>query len=111
MGVPRFDPNELAIHHAKHRAQFPGLSAIQYQNLADSFLGRPASSELLECKRNKGDVLRYDTVTEEFAVLSSTGIIRTYFKPVPCASLQVKRNCHGEPTNMDYFRVECGRER
>jgi hypothetical protein len=52
--------------------------------------------------------------TEEFGVLSAAGIIRTYFKPVPCVSLPVhvvKSNCHGEPTNVEYFRSECGRER
>ena len=113
LGVPRFDPSELAIHHAKHGAQFPGITATDYENLADRFLGRPPTASMLECRRKKGDMLRYDKTTEEFGVLSPAGIIRTYFKPVPCVSLPLplRTNCHGHPTNVDYFREECKRER
>ena len=113
MGVPRFDPSELAIHHAKHGAQFPGLTATEYEELADKFLGNPLTPAMVECRRRKGDVLRYDTKTEEFGVLSVTGIIRTYFKPVPCETLPaaLRRNCHEHPTNLDYFHEECRKER
>jgi len=112
-GVARFAPGERLIHHAKHKAQFPGLTDIQYEELADVFLRRTPALELLECERKKGDVLRYDTATGEFGVLSATGIIRTYFKPVPCISLpvEIRTNCHGKPTNIDYFNSECRKER
>ena len=66
-----------------------------------------------ECRRKKGDVLRYDPTTEEFGVVSSAGIIRTYFKPIPCASLppMIRHNCHGLPSNIEYFKTECRNER
>ncbi len=67
------------------------------------FLSRPFGPGLMQCRRKKGDVLRYDTTTTEFGVLSVTGVIRTYFKPVPCVSLPpgAKLNCHRQPTNLD----------
>ncbi|ASV88650.1 putative large secreted domain protein (plasmid) [Ochrobactrum quorumnocens] len=39
--------------------------------------------------------MRYNPVTEEFGVVSSSGDIRTYYRPDPTV--------HGWPTNLDYF--------
>lgn len=103
----------MAIHHAKHQSDFPGLTPAQYEALADAFLQRPSSSSFKECNRKRGDFLRYDMVTGEFAVLSNNGVIRTYFKPVPCATLppSARVRCHGYSSNLDYFNAECRRER
>jgi len=82
----------------------------EYERRAEQFLLAPLRPDLLECKRKRGDIVRYDKVTQEFAVLSAAGVIRTYFKPVPCASLPrgvPKTGCHGMRDNMEYFRTEC----
>lgn len=42
-----------------------------------------------------GDKVRYDHTTNEFGILSSGDVIRTYFKPDPTD--------HGFSTNLDYF--------
>ena len=110
--MAQFGTGELARHYAKHKADFPGITEAQYEKLAAGFLlGQPTQS-MLECQRKKGDMLRYDSITKEFGVLSADGIIRSYFKPAPCASLAVALpgGCHGHPTNEDYFHAECKRQ-
>ena len=110
--MPRFEPNERAIHYAKHRADFPAITEVQYEQAAERFLLAPLHSDLLECKRQRGDIVRYDKVTGEFAVLSATGMIRTYFRPIPCASVPRGAplvGCHGETDNVAYFNKECAK--
>lgn len=102
----RFEATELLIHFSKHRLDFTATTAADYELLAEQFLLSPMRPTLLECRRRGGDTLRYDTVTEEFAVLSSAGVIRTYYRPVPCVARPIPP-CHGERTNADYFRKAC----
>jgi pyocin large subunit-like protein len=102
----RFDSYERSIHFAKHGADFPVPGEVEYELAAERFLLSPVRSGLLECKRNGGDLLRYDTASEEFAVMSRSGVIRTYYKPVPCVVRAVPF-CHGEPDNVHYFRKTC----
>jgi pyocin large subunit-like protein len=78
----------------------------EYEAEAVRFLTSPSRSGLMECNRTGGDVVKYDTATEEFGVLASDGTIRTYYKPVPC-SAAVTVNCHGETDNLAYFRKAC----
>ena len=76
------------------------------------------AAHVLECTRSgvrKGDVVRFDTVTEAFGAMRSNGTIKTYFKPVPCSSLPAAQaavsilagKCHSKVSNLDYFRGEC----
>lgn len=112
LGVARFDAAERAIHFAKHRADFNTLNEIEYENLADGFMSGAVHADLLECVRTRGDVVRYNRATDEFGVLSSSGMIRTYFKAKPCASLPPsapKIGCHGFASNLQYFKSECVR--
>jgi pyocin large subunit-like protein len=111
--VASFEAGELARHYAKHGGLFPGKSVDDYENAAARFLESPHGPTTLECRRRKGDLVRFDLATDEFGVLSANGQIRTYFKPVPCASLPVgfKANCHGFSDNITYFRKECLSER
>ena len=106
-----FDPNELPIHWAKHRTEFPAaMTMSDYEKQADALLSRQLSAALLECTRGRGDVVRYDTVTTEYVVRSTAGLVRTYFKPMPCSSIPAwlpKVRCHGYATNLDYFNGEC----
>ncbi len=102
----QFDRAELAIHFAKHSGDFSSINALAYEQEAERFLLSPKRPSLLECSRIGGDVVRYDTATEEFAVLSNTGIIRSYYKPVPCVVRRVQF-CHGEADNVQYFLKTC----
>ena len=88
-----FDPLELADHFRKHRADFNVSSDKQYEVLADRFLASPIKSTQMECVRQNGDRIRYDMNTRELGVISRAGVIRTYFKPRPCAGL-VRYACH-----------------
>src|SRR5687767_2199638 len=99
---------DLAGHYGSHvlnKSEFPlVLSQDDYLYLADCFLGKPLDATTLECQRTNldgsmGDVVRYNTVTQEFGILSAYGIIRTYFMPDPAE--------HSFPTNEDYFRWNC----
>jgi pyocin large subunit-like protein len=72
-----------------------------YEMKALEFLTKPATPSMNECVRQQGDVVRYDSASEEFAVFSVDGFIRTYMK----ASVAV----HGLSSNIAYFRQECNR--
>jgi len=105
-----FDPLELADHFKKHRADFTVLTDRDYEAMADHFFASPPAPHVMECIRTRGDVIRYDTITTEYAVRSSAGIIRTYFKPVPCSSIQAgapRVPCHNFVDNVAYFRYTC----
>lgn len=103
----RFETRELARHHAKHAHHFPVNNATEYEHSAAHFLIKVKGPTIVECRRKEGDIVRYDTATEEFGVLSSLGIIRTYFKPVPCRAAPPP--CHGHRDNLEYFKNECGK--
>ncbi len=108
---------QLSQHFANHGPALGVHSVQEYEKRADRFLGGPKPSHVQEYKRSKGDVLRYDTITQEFGVVDRFGTIRTYFKPVPCSSLPASiraaekkaGRCHGHATNQDYFSSECKR--
>jgi pyocin large subunit-like protein len=105
-----FDPAELLDHYARHGRDFAAANAKDYERLAEQFMARPSVTHLLECKRTQGDFVRYDTVTMEFAVRTNTGILRTYFKPVPCSSIpsgMPRTGCHKYTDNIEYFKKTC----
>lgn len=104
-------------HFQEHGDDFRAGTAEEYEILADVFLTKPHCSGMHEHTRRGGDRIRYDAGTNEFGVVDASGIIRTYFKPVPCSSLPAhlrvaaKRSgrCHGHANNVIYFKVECKR--
>jgi pyocin large subunit-like protein len=105
-------------HFTEHGADFGAMDAKEYEELADTFLGGPAPlGSAHECTRKMGDKLRYDPTTQAYGVLDSRGVIRTFYKPVPCASLsaasrvamQSTGRCHGHANNFLYFQSECRR--
>jgi hypothetical protein len=89
------------------------MSVARYEAMADRFLTEPLRSSVLPCTRPQGAQLRYDQATGAFGVLTSDGIIRTYFKPVPCCWIPSafidKRWCHEYPDNVAYFLAECAK--
>ncbi len=100
---------QLQRHFVDHGTEFGAVTAEEYEALADSFLGGQLREGVRECKRQRGDMIRFDPKTDEFGVLSNTLEIRTYFKPVPCVKLKIphSKKCHGLATNLLYFQVEC----
>jgi filamentous hemagglutinin len=106
---------QLNRHFASHGAEIGASSAAEYQAWADVFLGGAKVQPIEECVRGKGDIVRFNPITDEYGVLDSGRTIRTYFKPIPCASLrgqikiimQQSGRCHGHPSNLLYFQSEC----
>lgn len=84
-------------HFNHHGADFGAASITVYETQADAFLRRPLSATCFERRRADGDIVRFDSATDEFAVLSNDGFIRTYFKPDPVI--------HMQPTNYDYYLI------
>ena len=104
------DTGELAQHFSDHASDFMAITESQYEAMADWFLAKAKTAAMFECIRMRGDRLRYDTLTNEFGIVSASGTIRTYFIPRPCTSLPPgtrKIKCHKRPTNMDYVRDTC----
>ncbi|HLC16194.1 MAG TPA: hypothetical protein VJL89_08210 [Thermodesulfovibrionia bacterium] len=75
-----FKPGKWLYHFEKHGAEFCYKTSVEYLRGAQRLTAR--GREILTSVRANGDVLFYDTVTNEFAVVNKQGYIRTYFKPV-----------------------------
>jgi pyocin large subunit-like protein len=68
--------------------------------MAREYLNAEASISTLDCiRRGNGDIIRYDRVSQAFAVMRNDGIIKTFFRPDPW--------WHGFPSNLKYFQAEC----
>ena len=107
-----FDPLELADHFTKHGADFGAQTALDYEQSADRFLFSPLPPTAHQCAQRSGHLIRYDVTTEEYGIVSPAGIVETYYKPVPCATLpppQRVRGCHPYPDNITYFQAKCAR--
>ena len=78
-----FKPGELSKHFGKHAAKwFPPISSeAEYLRRASNLLSSPSGGSILEKVRPNGDILRYNTATNEFAAMASSGTIRTFFRP------------------------------
>lgn len=104
-------------HFQLHGHDFGASHAEEYERFAIAFWDHSVSRGVYEHTRSGGDKLRYDSNTDAFGVLDVTGVIRTYFKPVPCSSLPghmraaEKRagRCHGHANNLIYYKTECKR--
>jgi RHS repeat-associated protein len=78
---PQFSTaHTLAGHYAKHAGEFGDRfkDAIDYLRGAQDLLGR---SNVLKHTRANGDTLFYDAATNEFAVQTANGTLRTFFRP------------------------------
>jgi pyocin large subunit-like protein len=93
------DPYALRSHFAAHQAEFSFATSAEYEEAADKFLTGTKRGTTKEGRRRNGDLVRYDVITEEFGVMSSGKVIRTYFIPDPAD--------HNFTTNLDYFKHEC----
>jgi pyocin large subunit-like protein len=75
-----FDPLLLPDHFARHGAGVGAASAVEYEEKADSFLGGPLDAHSLVGQDTQGDMVRYNSATREFGVMSRDGVIRTYYR-------------------------------
>jgi pyocin large subunit-like protein len=106
---------QLQRHYQDHGADFGCADASEYERLADEFLSGPRQSHVHECTRSGGDLARFCTVTEAYGVVGSNGVIRTFYKPIPCisvpratrAAMQSAGRCHDKATNFLYFKARC----
>jgi pyocin large subunit-like protein len=94
------DDVERGDHFDKHGREFGVLDPVEYESMADIFLGGAKPSSTLECRRtSNGDLIRYDPLRNWFGVLGSDNSIRTFFMPV--------QSKHRKPTHLKYFHAEC----
>lgn len=98
-------------HYGKHSKHFGASNDIEYERLADQFLGGSAPAGAFECTRKKGDLVRYNPTTNELGVLSKGRVIHTYFKPKFCSDATpqeiARKECHREKTHLDYVKKLC----
>jgi len=66
--------------------------------MAGNFLSDPLGKGVLQKTRPNGDLIRFNTSTDAFGVLSSKGEVRTFYKPNPAV--------HGKASNLDYFNAQ-----
>ena len=97
-----FDPHDrpyLLQHFENHWDEFGAANPESYEAMAVAFMTRPLAPPIFQCVRANGMICRYDSFSEESAVLYPWGYLATYFKPDPAI--------HGYPTNLQYFRATC----
>jgi hypothetical protein len=82
LGLGFGSESQLAKHFAEHALEWGNeLTKAQYLAGARNLLTSPATGSIREFVREGGDILRYNVETNEFAVMSSSGVVRTYFRP------------------------------
>ena len=67
-------------HYNKHKDEFGNISKDKYLEGANDLINS-SGDDILTKVRNNGDELFYNTKTNEFAVKTKDGYLRTYFKP------------------------------
>ncbi len=74
---------QLADHFTKHAPEWGAgnITPGGYLRRAETLLNRPPGGNILSYTGPNGDILRYNTRTNEFAVGSADGFIRTLFRP------------------------------
>jgi pyocin large subunit-like protein len=76
--LPQFAPGQLEQHFRKHGAEMGFATMEDYLRAAQALVrGGPG----VETLQQGGDTLFFREDTDEFAVLSSRNVIRTYFRP------------------------------
>lgn len=96
-----YDPLRMHDHYQRHAARLKIYNIADYVDRADHFCGGPRKVTTIQLKRSRGDIVRYDLWTKEFGILSTAGIVRTYYRPDP--------SHHGYPLNVCYFLVQAKR--
>src|SRR5271170_5175583 len=81
-------------HFRAHRARLGIATEQEYETLADSIFGPGPGSQVRQFKRSwNSDIVRYDELTDVFAILDQNRFLKTCYCPDPMV--------HGEATNLD----------
>jgi pyocin large subunit-like protein len=100
-------------HFENHGDDFGLTDDADYQAEARNFLNadRTIFVDIQECERSNGDVIRFNAVTNQYAVMTMGGGIKTYYKPMPRhlapPSYPRWKITHPYPTNQRYFDEDC----
>ncbi len=84
-------------HFDKHvikQGEFGNITKDDYLKLANEFIDSSGKNVLSRTASN-GDILKFNTKTNEFSIVTKDGVIRTYHKLNP--------QIHGKGTNLDYW--------
>ena len=78
-----FKAGQLDAHFAKHAGEWGAgnITKSGYLNRAMDLLRREPGGGILGHTRVNGDILRYNSRTNEFAIGAKDGTIRTLFRP------------------------------
>jgi pyocin large subunit-like protein len=81
--VRNFAKGQLDKHFAKHAGEWGAgnITKEAYLKRAQDLLSRKTGDNILGAVRSNGDILRYNARTNEFAVGTAEGVIRTLFRP------------------------------
>ncbi|WP_245683840.1 hypothetical protein [Vulcanibacillus modesticaldus] len=74
----------LRSHYNKHvlkQKEFGNIKMDEYLKGARKLINSKLDGNILTKTRSNGDILFYNKSTNEFAVVTKDGVIRTYFKP------------------------------
>lgn len=74
----------LRSHYIKHvvkQKEFGNITMDEYLEGARKLINSKPNGNILTKTRSNGDILFYNKSTNEFAVVTKHGVIRTYFKP------------------------------
>lgn len=101
------------FHFENHGDDFGLTDDADYQAEARKFLNADSAidTDIQECERGNGDIVRFNAVTDQFAIMSSSGTIKTYYKPMPRSlapsSYPRYKITHPFATNQLYFDYNC----
>lgn len=79
--MPFSTAQERALHFQKHGREFKAATEVEYEQMADAFMGQPMTITTRECIRPQGiDRLRFNVANDHFgaAIVAST-IIKTFY--------------------------------
>lgn len=94
-GAKGFKEGKLEKHFQKHQAKFGVNNSAQYEKQAMDFLTSTREEDWVLTGPRTGAIFKFNRETNEFAVVSSQGILETYFIPDPAV--------HGYSSNLEYF--------
>lgn len=76
-----FAPGRLEPHFADHAGEYGAIGIDAYVSRARSLLSTDVGNGIRGSTRTNGDVIRYNDRTNELAIGTSDGVIRTLFRP------------------------------
>lgn len=93
-------PALLHDHFQDHGHEFGYASVDEYLAACRELFDAPLSPTIHQGVRPKGNVVRYDSVRDQFGVMHRDGYFITMYRPNP----------HHGMTKRDYFEYQCRRD-